>query len=180
MRVPLAIVVYLTVFAACGSPDGDPVPDSAMEPDPEGAAREGLGIIFDPLVVSPGDSVGSFRIVRTDVRRAVIDSTPVGTVAFRGEIALTGRRIPHFDADLAATAVCFEADSVSAMRLPRWRGDRRRPWFCLHDATAAHCQLGPLADSSATVSIVIDDFTIHRGLTDQVNSARLVCRGSPH
>jgi hypothetical protein len=171
------MVICVMSFGACEAPDGGSRQASAIEADPAGAARERLGVVFDPLAVSAGDSVGALRVVRVDVRRAVTDSTPVGTIAFRGEVALTGRRIPHFDADLAATVVCFEADSLSAARLPRWRGDRRRPWFCFDDATVADSLMGPVAASSAAVRIVIDDFTIHRGLTDQVNSARLVCRG---
>jgi hypothetical protein len=76
--------------------------------------------------------------------------------------------------------VCFEADSASASRLPRWSGDERRSWFCFgnrHDATRA---LGPASDG-VPATIVIERFTINRGLSDQVNSAWFVqlVRGGP-
>jgi hypothetical protein len=60
--------------------------------------------------------------------RTPVDSTYVGVAIFRGQIELSGRTMRHFEPD--AQDICFEADSVSAARLPRWRGDERRPWFC--------------------------------------------------
>jgi hypothetical protein len=161
----------LVAALGCGAPDGGHTVDSAIDPDSAGAARERLGVIFDPLAARPGERVGGLEVAATDVRLAV-DSIPVGTIAFRGELSLRGRRIPHFDVDLTPRSVCFEADSISAMRLPRWRGDRRRPWFCFQNASEA--ESGLMAASEKVVRVVIDEFTIRRGLSDQVNSARFV------
>jgi hypothetical protein len=100
------------------------------------------------------------------------DSSFVGDISFRGEIELTGHTMRHFEAD-ATNAACFEADSASAARLPRWAGDRRRAWFCFSNAPAATRALGP-SQEERPARVVIADFTIHRGLSDQVNSARFV------
>ena len=164
-------ILMLLAALGCGAPDGGHTSDSAMDPDSAGASRERLGVIFDPLATRLGDRVGGLEVATTDARLAM-DSTPVGAVAFRGELALRGRRISHFDADLASRSVCFEADSTSAMRLPRWRGDRRRPWFCFENPSEAESGLSSV--SGEIVMVVIDEFTIHRGLSDQVNSARFV------
>lgn len=177
------------ITAACTSSGGDKAGDSTRftadtsdpqkpranaaptDPDPAGAARARIGVVFDPSRVHPGDSVAGLVVERAVVTRA-IDSSFVGDIAFRGEVELSGRTIPHFEAD-ASNSVCFEADSVSAARLPRWAGDRRRPWFCFSNTTAARRALGP-ASAERPARIVIRDFVIHRGLSDQVNSARFV------
>ena len=101
------------------------------------------------------------------------DSTYVGIARFRGEIELSGRTFRHPDADLGGVAPCFEADSASAAKLPRWAGDERRPWFCFVNRADATRALGP-PGNEREATIVIDGFTIHRGLSDQVNEARLV------
>jgi hypothetical protein len=103
--------------------------------------------------------------------RTAIDSTRVGTAWFRGEVELSGAKLRHFDSDV--DALCFEADSASAARLPRWDGDERRAWFCFSNRRAAQAALGTPGDS-ARATIVIDRLTIHRGLSDEVNSARFV------
>jgi hypothetical protein len=101
-----------------------------------------------------------------------MDSTLVGTAAFRGRIELSGATVRHPEAD-ATKDVCFEADSASAARLPRWAGDRRRPWFCFSNASAAARELGP-PRTERPAHVVISHFVIHRGLTDEVNAAQFV------
>jgi hypothetical protein len=128
------------------------------------------GILFDPMSVRRGDRIGELTLDSIEVRTAH-DSTRVGTARFSGPLTLTGRAIRHFDSD--ATEPCFEADSASAAKLPRWRGDERRAWFCFENQAEARRALGPVSDSSEK-SIVIDRFTTHRGMSDEVNSARFV------
>ena len=128
------------------------------------------GVPFDPEALKPGDRVGTLVVDSRDVRLA-LDSIWVGTVRFRGELTLDGRTMRHPDSDVVAH--CFEADSVSAAGIPRWAGDQRRPWFCFSNPDAAAGTLGP-ASEGGTATIVIDEFTIHRGLSDEVNSARFV------
>jgi len=141
------------------------------ETDPAGAARAKIGVIFDPGRVRPGDVVGRLAVDRVAVGRAV-DSSLVGSIGFKGEIELSGRTIRHPDAD-ASDAACFEANSFSAARLPRWAGDRRRAWFCFSNAQAARRALGsPPPERNAR--ILLSEFVINRGMSDQVNSARLV------
>ena len=161
---------------ACRAPDRGAVGESAAAPDPDpaGAARARIGVIFDPLAVHPGDTVAGLVVTRAEVQRAAADSTAVGTVAFEGELSIAGRLIPHFDPDAAASAVCLEADSGSAARMPRWAGDRRRAWFCFTNPARARATLGETTDSAEVLRIRVADFTIHRGLSDQVNSARFV------
>jgi hypothetical protein len=156
---------------------------TASSGDPAGAARATLGVVFDPLTIRVGDSVAGLAVQRVDVRRVVVDSTPVGTIAFGGILQLEGRVIPHFDSDARApdggVPVCFEANVRSAARMPRWSGDQRRPWFCFTNAEPARRALVPHTSHASGVSdrewrVRIDDFTIHRGLSDEVNSARFV------
>jgi hypothetical protein len=169
---PLVFVVTFGV-AACGTSNQDREADPDLaDPDPAGAVRARIGVIFDPSRVRAGDSIAGLVVERVNVSRAVVDSSFVGDIAFRGEIELSGRMIPHFEAD-ASDAACFEADPASAARLPRWAGDRRRSWFCFSNATEANRALGPSREARPA-RVVISDFTIHRGLSDQVNSARFV------
>ena len=69
---------------------------------------------------------------------------------------------------------------MSAARLPRWLGDERRPWFCFENRDAAARALGPPSEG-VQATIVIERFTIHRGGSDEVNSASFVrlVRGGP-
>ena len=113
------------------------------------------------------------------VSRAADSTTLVGSVRFSGELTLTGRAIPHVDSDVHE--VCFEADAASAAGMPRWAGDTRRPWFCFSNQPEAQRSLAALHETRPA-TVVIDRFTIYRGLTDQVNSAelvRVVSRGDP-
>jgi hypothetical protein len=138
------------------------------------------GIRFDPSTVRRGMTVGSLMIDSIEARRA-IDSSYVGSARFRGDIRLRGWTMRHPDPDLYRVITCFEADSASAARLPRWEGDQRRPWFCFSNRSEAARLLGPPSEG-VPATIVIDRFTIHRGLSDEVNSARfvrLVRRGPP-
>lgn len=129
------------------------------------------GIRFDPEALEPGDTVGGLVVDSVRAARTIVDSSLVGTAWFRGRLELGGSVLPHFDEDMRQSTVCFEAEPASAARMPRWEGDERRPWFCFtNEADAA--RLRGMGDIAAT--IVIDEFTIHRGLTDEVNSARLV------
>ena len=128
------------------------------------------GIRFDPTTIKVGHRVGTMQLDSIQVRTA-LDSTRVGTARFSGAVELNGAKMRHFDSEV--DALCFEADSASAARLPRWTGDERRSWFCFSNRAAAQRALGPPGDSAAA-TIVIDRLTIHRGFSDEVNSARFV------
>lgn len=150
--------------AAPGAVQGDP--------DPAGAIRARMGVVFDPRRVKAGDTIAGLALEKIDASPTVADSTLVGSAAFRGEIELTGATMRHPEA-AAINEVCFEADSTSARRLPRWSGDRRRPWFCFSNPDEARRVLGPSRDERRA-RIVIANFVINRGLSDQINSARFV------
>jgi hypothetical protein len=136
------------------------------------------GIRFDPATLRPGTPVGEFVADSIAADRRPIDSTYFGLARFRGQIDVSGWTLGHPDPD--SRAICFEADSASAARLPRWLGDERRPWFCFANRDeAAHALGAPSEGVHAT--IVIERFTIHRGGSDEVNSASFVrlVRGGP-
>jgi hypothetical protein len=162
------ITALVAVFAAC-TPTADH--KAADEIVPHGTPRPGLR--FDPSTLRQGEMVGALVADSIDAHLAAVDSTYVGTARFRGEIELTGSMLQHPDADLRSVSTCFEADSSSAERLPRWLGDERRAWFCFSNRNEAARALGPPSDR-VPATIVIDEFTIHRGHSDEVNSARFV------
>jgi hypothetical protein len=167
--------VALLASCADGPPPSERERASSPADTAAAAAADAPGITFDPAAFRPGDVIGVLVLDSIDARPNIVDSTHVGTAWFGGEIELQGRTMPHFDADLRASAVCFEADAASAARLPRWLHDERRPWFCFANAAAAAAALGP-PGVEVEAAVVVDRFTIHRGLSDQVNSARLVRR----
>ena len=128
------------------------------------------GIRFEPASVTPGTRIGVLTVDSISATVAM-DSSHVGTARFRGEIELSGATLRNPDPDLGQQLTCFEADSASAARLPRWLGDERRAWFCFSNNDDAAGALGPPSEG-ARATIVVDEFTIHRNLSDAVNSAR--------
>jgi hypothetical protein len=169
--VPAALVV-MHAAACAGERDVEPPADTAVPATapvaPTEAARP--GIRFDPATTRAGDRIGVLVLDSIQARPTIVDSTHVGVARFRGSLELTGRSMEHPDADLRDVEVCFEADAASAARIPRWLHDERRAWFCFTNGADAEKALARQGE----VTIVIDQFTINRGLTDAVNSARFV------
>jgi hypothetical protein len=159
----------LLVAAACIR---EPQVDAVSADSVPTTLAVGAQLTFDPSAIRNGQQVGPLTVEATDVAWSEALSTWTGSVRFRGELALRGHVIRHFDFP-EVQSTCFEADSASALKLPRWPEDERRPWFCFENDSAAHRVLGA-ADSSRPVDIVIDRFTTVRAFTDAVNSARLV------
>jgi len=139
----------------------------ACEGEESGAAS---GVRFDPTSLVPGDRVGDLIADSLSVRQAG-DSGWVGLVHFRGELLLGGHagRPPDGQPD----AVCFEPDSVSGARLPRWTRDRLGPLVCFTNAQAAARELGSPADARPA-TIVIDAYTVRRDAAGLSTMARLV------
>jgi hypothetical protein len=167
-----AVTAMLLLVSCVDDARAPAYPPESIDPDPAGAARERIGVRFDPLQVRAGDTIAGLVVERAAVMRTALDSIPVGRIAFRGQLRLSGRTMPHLDAEVR-DAVCFEADSASASTMPRWAGDRRRPWFCFANPAGAARALGP-AGTVRPATIIIDGLVIERGLSDQVNAARLV------
>jgi hypothetical protein len=155
----------------------DTIPSGSTAP-PSTASRP--GIRFDPAALRPGTPVGELVTESVAARRTPIDSTYVGVARFRGQMRLSGWTLRNPDPDLYEVAICFEADSASATRMPRWSGDERRPWFCFGNRADAARALGPPSEG-VPATIVIERLTINRGLSDEVNSAWfvLLVRGGP-
>ena len=169
----VAAAALVLVLTSCG--EAPPQPPSASAPDTVTGAHVSArpGIRFDPGLLRPGDTIGMMVAESVTAQRTIVDSSYVGVAMFSGEAEITGHTIRHFEADLRDSSMCFEADSASAAMLPRWSRDERRPWFCFDNEAEARRELGAPSEG-APARVVIDRFTIHRGLSDQVNSARLV------
>jgi hypothetical protein len=144
---------------------------AAIDVLPHGSPRP--GIRFDPRRIHRGSSVGALVVDSIFTQFVSMDSTWVGTARFRNEVELSGWTLRNPDPDLYRQLTCFEADSSSAARLPRWEGDERRAWFCFSNRLDAARALGPPSEG-VPATIVVDQFTIHVGHSDEVNSARLV------
>jgi hypothetical protein len=169
MLVRWAALVTCVTLVACAServPDDSPPDTTSVRP----IGRPGLR--FDPATTTKGTVIGVLTLDSIDAHRAH-DSSFVGTARFGGQIELSGATLRNFDPDLSGKLTCFEADSTSSARLPRWSGDERRSWFCFTNNDDAARALGPPSDS-VQATIVVDSFTIHRNLSDAVNSARFV------
>jgi hypothetical protein len=131
------------------------------------------GIRFHPATLRPGAQVGELVVDSIVVDGPLIDSTYFGVAWFRGPIQLSGWTHRHPDSDLNDIALCFEVDSASAARLPRWSGDERRPWFCFGNRVAASGALGPPSEG-VRATIVIDRLTIRVSGSDDFNTANFV------
>ena len=172
---------FACILISCGDPKVNS--DSAARRDTATAAVSGeqtsphdfwrnVGLRFDPDSIAIGQRFGPLTVSRLSISKAY-DSTRVGSAWFSGEIDLSGRVMRHPDSDV--DQLCFEADSLSAARMPRWLDDARRPWFCFRDGKAAGRALGSVP-SDSLARIVVDSFVIHRGMSDEVNTARLLRR----
>jgi hypothetical protein len=169
VTVRLALLLAWTSAAACTPPaEETSVPDASASE----ATEVRHGVRFDPAATAPGAAVGGLTVESIQAELAPAAGEVVGTARFSGELTLSGATMRHPDYP-DVPAICFEADDASAARLPRWEGDERRAWLCFenHDA-AANVLAAPGEVRAATVTI--DRFTIHRGLSDEVNTAVLV------
>lgn len=167
-------VLVLFVALACsraerGSPSEDE-PDSGAPYADSLRAKRDVAFVFDPKTIAVGDTIGTLVADRVAIT-AAYDSTPVGSVHFRGNVKLTGQVIPHPDPEFES--VCFEVDPLSASALPRWKGDARRIWFCFSNTAEASRQVIPYLPGQK-YEILIDEYTVHRGMSDEVNEAHLV------
>lgn len=131
------------------------------------------GIRFHPATLRSGAQVGELVVDSAVVDGPLIDSTYFGVAWFRGHIQLSGWTHRHPDADVSDIALCFEVDSASAVRLPRWLGDERRPWFCFGNRVVAARALGPPSEG-VRATIVIDRLTIRVSGSDDFNTANFV------
>lgn len=172
--VPAAIALAaIALAAACRPAESPRTSEAANAPAGHGSPRRaypGAPVISEPGQLEAGDTIAGLVVDSVAATWAAGVGEWVGVVRFHGRVRLAGHRMPHFDSDVRA--VCFEADSQSARRLPRWPNDERRPWFCFSNTAAATKLLGA-ADTLERITIVIDSFTTVRAFTDAVNSAWL-------
>jgi hypothetical protein len=160
----LTTLILATVIgcrsAAERAPDSDSVATGVRAPN-----------AFDPATARRGDTVAGL-VLDSIQRQRTPSGEWVGSAWFSGTSSLTGETFRHPDGD-DYPYPCFEADTASAVRVPRWKGDSRRAWFCFENNSEAKARLGG-AIAGVRKSIVVDRFVVHRNLSDAVNSARLV------
>jgi hypothetical protein len=165
MRRPVRTTLLFLVAISCR-----PTADARQGTDSVALSPRTADNRFDPATVRRGDTVGAL-VLDSIERQQTPSGEWVGRAWFSGTVSLTGETFRHPDgADYPYP--CFEADTSSASRLPRWSGDSRRAWFCFENASDAKARLGDAV--GIRKSIVVDRFTIHRNLSDAVNSSRLV------
>jgi hypothetical protein len=164
------MILALLVLAACGTQSDTPSSrDSASGSGTIGPAP--ALVEFDPMATHRGDTIFALVVDSIAAQRTPAGET-IGMARFEGPVVLSGLTFSHPDgADYPFP--CFEADTASARRLPRWAGDTRRPWFCFENRDDAKMWFGG-ATAGVSATIRIDRFTIHRNLSDAVNSARLL------
>lgn len=165
-----ALLPLLLLLAACGAPADDAAPAQPPAATDSAAPSAPGENLFDPATVQVGDSVAGLRIDSLDVRQAA-DGQWVGRVRFAGQVRVRGTWEPHPDAEFRA--LCFFAAGEYAPRLPRFRSDVRRPWFCFEDQERAR-RLLKVPPERGRAEILIDGFTYHYAPTDVYNQARLV------
>ena len=169
VRTTSSLTLLVFVVAACSRPDEQAGRDSAVDTIPRPAAVP--VVEFDPITTHAGDMVMALNVDSIAAQRTPSGEI-VGMARFSGSVLLSGHTFQHPDgADYRFP--CFEADSASARRLPRWAGDTRRPWFCFENGDEATKQFGGAA-AGIPATIRVTRFTIHRNLSDAVNSARLI------
>ena len=165
MTRPILTPFLLLVAICCRSAANDQPAADSSAPRPAQAGNS-----FDPATARPQSTVAGL-VLDSITKQRTPSGEWVGSAWFSGSVPLTGATFRHPDGD-DYPYPCFEADSSSATRLPRWLDDSRRPWFCFENTADAKARLG--VASGVRKSIVIDHFTVHRNLSDAVNSARLI------
>lgn len=138
---------------------------------PRAAGARLRGLVFDPLHLRMGDTVGVWTADSGTVRAAG-DTAFVGTIRLRGLTTVRGRIVPA-PAGVAGSSLCLETDSLSAWLLPRAPDDAGPSRFCFDNARAARAQLGPTSGDSP-VAVTIDRFWVVMPSTTGANRARFV------
>ena len=158
------LIASLIILGACRPEMYDPAQDPPRN-------------LIVPDTLQPGDSLLGLHVATIDFRRAFEDSVWVGTAAFEGEVAVSGRYGAHFDCRGVPEMCipCFYADSSSTLRLPRLSSDERYAWFCFSNPEDVERALGaPPPDSERLATIVIDRYTYIFSFSDVYNEARFV------
>jgi hypothetical protein len=168
--VPTSMVVAPLVLAACRTQSDAPIARDSVRDSVASGKSQRLGV-FDPSATRRGDTILTL-VADSIAAQRTPSGELVGIARFEGSVVLSGHTFSHPDgADYPFP--CFEADTATARRLPRWAGDTRRPWFCFENRDEAKTRFGgPEPNKPATIRI--DRYTIHRNLSDAVNSARLI------
>jgi hypothetical protein len=120
-----------------------------------------------------GDTLLGLRVVAAEVRPSLAgEGEWTADVRFAGSIELSGELRPHHD-DPEPDAICFFADSASALRLPRLPKDERIAWFCFENPDSVPGLEGN-PPRPRRARLVVDGFRYVYAHTDVFNTARLV------
>jgi hypothetical protein len=156
--------VLAAALAGCAGERAESPAPVAGRPDSARASN-----VFDPAGLVTGARVLDMVVERLRIEKAH-DSTLVGSVTFAGDVRLRGTLIDHPD-DMV-TATCMRLDSLSAARLPLWRGDTRKRWLCFSNDSLARAALAGVAEG-AEIEVRIRRFTTVWQYSDVYDTAEL-------
>jgi len=169
MRRRTTLVALLLIAACAPEPPGEGVPPSRERAVAGAVDARAATLRFDPLVISPGERVGSLTVREVHVSPSMVDGEPVGWVRFAGEVELSGRVSPH--PHEVEPGLCFFPDRPSAALLPRMQHDTRTVWLCFANPAEAGEEIG-FEEGQAT--LVLDDYRTVAERGEAVDSGRLV------
>jgi hypothetical protein len=158
----------LLLSTACEAPDGH---EQIAARNPQTGPPAPAAVEFAEL--TEGDTVLGLLVDSIAILPDPADGFGwMGSVDYSGVVPLTGEYRSHGDFP-EVREICFFADDSSAVRLPRFPNDARRPWFCFtNQDRAVELFGGPGATGRARV--VIDRYLYLYRHTDVYNRARLV------
>lgn len=110
----------------------------------------------------------AWRVVESDMRADPVEDGSIGEIRYAGEESVRGTFQMHPDAEFPA--LCFFVDELDRGKLPRFRNDVRRPWFCFTNED----DVRRVAKAGQTARIRIADYHYRYSHTDTYNSARFV------
>lgn len=162
------LVPFLLLITGCtAEPSEREVHEPAEHSAPRAVDSPAATLRFNPMVVSPGERLGSFTVREVQVSPSIVDGEPVGWVRFAGEVELSGRIAPHPE---GGTDLCFFPDRESAALLPRMQHDTRPVWLCFADPARAREALG---FEQGHAVLVIDEYRTVAERNDAADSGRL-------
>jgi len=120
------------------------------------------------LFVACATTTSAWRVVESDVWPDPSEDGSIGEIRYAGEESVRGAFQMHPDAEFPA--LCFFVDELDRGKLPRFRNDVRRPWFCFTNQD----EVRGVAKAGQEARIRIADFHYRYSHTDTYNSARFV------
>ena len=128
--------------------------------------------LFDARKMNVGDRVCGMRITEIELGGET-SSNYTGTVAFTGEIIVSGTYKHNNEDEFLGHEISFEVDKEYSSILPKFTHDERTVWFVFDNYSEAEKLFGPPGSEGKAI-VVIDDYTLRYAPTETWNSARLI------